>query len=126
MKLLLDSHALMWAAFAPERLSPAAIAAILAGGNTTSVSAISPYELEFKKSIGKLSFPLVSNWEAALSGLGLCMLPISVAHGVAAARLPLHHRDPWDRLLVAQAASEGMVLVSSDRSLQPYGVATLW
>lgn len=126
MRLLLDSHALLGAAFGPETLSAAVRDAIVAPDNMVHVSAISPYELELKKSLGKLAFPDVADWRTLIESLRLRVLEINVQHGVTAARLPRHHKDPWDRLLVAQALVEGFQLVTKDRRLAQYKAATFW
>lgn len=126
MNLLLDSHAVLAIAFDPPKLSHRARDAIQAPGNGVFISAISPYELELKKALGKLSYPDVADWGTLAAQVGWQALPISLAHGVAAARLPYHHGDPWDRLLIAQAMFEMLTLVSSDKRIARYGVPTLW
>lgn len=126
MNLLLDSHAVLAIAFDPPKLSNRARDAVQAPGNSVFISAITPYELELKKALGKLIFPDVADWSTLAAQAGWQALPISVAHGVAAARLPHHHGDPWDRLLVAQAMLEMLTLVSSDKRIARYGVAMLW
>jgi PIN domain nuclease of toxin-antitoxin system len=123
---LLDSHAVLAAAFDGSQLSTKARAVIESKQDIVFVSAISPYELELKRSLGKMSFPAVADWDALIVRMQLDVLPISVLHGVTAARLPQHHKDPWDRVLVAQAMVESLTLVSCDRHIRQYAVATLW
>jgi PIN domain nuclease of toxin-antitoxin system len=84
------------------------------------VSAASVWEIEIKRAIGKLNAP--ADLEQALSANNFVALPITVAHSIAAARLPRHHDDPFDRMLVAQAALESLTLLSSDWRLKDYGV----
>jgi PIN domain nuclease of toxin-antitoxin system len=126
VRYLLDSGPLLQALFNHADL-PARIALLLSDpANEFFVSAVSPYELELKKSIGKLPFPDVPDWPAVLGNNFFLSLPVETRHGVLAARLPLHHRDPWDRLLIAQALAEGLVVVTSDRLFAAYGVPTVW
>lgn len=125
MKLLLDSHALIWALFAAPQLSEGARAALENQGNTVLVSPVSVYELEVKRALGKFPFPAIE-WEKAISAAGFELLAPNVPTWAAAARLPLHHRDPWDRLLIAQALDAGATFVTSDSFVERYGVPTLW
>ena len=108
------------------RLSANARTAIADVANVLFVSAVSPYELEWKKALGKLAFPDVGNWRQALHDAGYQELPLTVSHAQHAARLARIHRDPWDRLLVAQAQTEQLTLVTADGKLSQYGVPTLW
>jgi PIN domain nuclease of toxin-antitoxin system len=126
VNLLLDSHAVLAIAFDPPKLSNRARDAIQAPGNVVFISAISPYELELKKALGKLGFPSVVDWSVLAAQAGWQVLAVSISHGVNAARLPQHHGDPWDRLLVAQAMVEAMTLVTSDKRIVRYSVPTLW
>lgn len=126
MRLLLDTHVLVWATVASHRLSPQARRLIADPDNDRLVSAASAYEIEFKRTrdaelgrmptdLGDLRGTLVFDW-----------LPIDEDHAVRAGRLPRHHGDPWDRLIVAQSMIENLVVVSSDRALALYGVRTEW
>lgn len=124
MRLLLDSHIVHDVLFNSARLPGTTRAALMDPANEVFVSAITPYELELKRAIGKLSFPLVGDWAALIRLTGFEILDITIAHGVGAARLPLHHRDPWDRMLVAQAVHEALVLATNDQSIKRYGVPT--
>lgn len=123
MKLLLDTHVLLWALAEPERLSDRARSAIEARRNTLYVSAASAWEIEIKRSLGKLEAP--EALEDALASLGASELPIRLAHAEALRALPMHHRDPFDRMLVAQARVESLVLISADPLLACYGVTTI-
>lgn len=124
MRLLLDTHVLIWAASDPDRLAPAARQAILAPRNDLYVSPISIWEISIKQSLGRIDFPL-DDIEGVLDALGLEVLAISVAHAVAAGSLPRHHNDPFDRMLVAQARCEGLRLVTADAAMRSYDVPLL-
>ena len=128
MKLLLDAHALIWAVDDPERLGREAVRALGDSANDRLMSAGSLWEIAIKMSLGKLSLSLSFRpWmDRAIEDLALTVLPITVDHADRQSRLPLHHRDPFDRLLVAQAQAEGMVLVSADAVLDGYGITRLW
>jgi PIN domain nuclease of toxin-antitoxin system len=119
MRLLLDSNVMLWwAGLDACKLSDAAASAI-ADADTVMVSFASVWELEIKRSIGKLVFPF-DDWDA-VTARGAGLLPITLEHIQIATRLPLLHKDPFDRMLVAQAICEDLVLLSSDRRLRGYG-----
>ena len=105
-----------------ERLSPAARVAIADGGNDVSVSAASVWEISIKAQAGKLDVPtdVVGDTQEQFR-----LLPISAAHAWAAGALPLHHRDPFDRMLVAQARAEGLTIATRDPRFDPYDVPLL-
>lgn len=123
MKLLLDSHTMLWMLAGPERLSGVASAAIAAEENEVLVSVVSPWELEIKRAKGKLE--LHEELGPALASLNVRLLPITLAHVLAVESLPRHHGDPFDRILVAQALVEGLTLVTADRAMREYPIATL-
>ncbi|HLI32962.1 MAG TPA: type II toxin-antitoxin system VapC family toxin [Solirubrobacteraceae bacterium] len=124
-RLLLDTNVVLWLLLGQRSKVPGATAAELeAPGNAVSVSAASVWEIAIKRSLGKLELP--SHWCAALLRLDLDHLPITALHAAEVERLPLHHRDPFDRLLIAQAKTERMALVSADARLKHYGVEVLW
>jgi PIN domain nuclease of toxin-antitoxin system len=110
VRLLLDSQAVLLTMTAQSKIPRKASAAIADQGNVVFVSAVTPYELEWKKALGKLSFPHVADWPQALRDAGYLELRIDVQHSHRAALLPRHHRDPWDRLVVAQALAESLIL----------------
>ncbi len=124
MRLLLDTHALIWTAADPTRLSERAVAAITDPGNDVYVSAVSGWEVAIKRARGRLRFPDVDR--DLLRTLRLAELPITLRHAVEAGHLPAHHRDPFDRMLVAQARVDDLMLVTRDRLLEPYDVALWW
>jgi PIN domain nuclease of toxin-antitoxin system len=128
LKLLLDTHVLLWSVSDPARIAPEARAQIEEPANVRLISAASAWEIATKHALGKL--PLREPPDAFLrrAGTDLCAdeLPITARHALLSASLPNHHRDPFDRLLVAQAIVEGATLVTADHMLPPYGVALLW
>ncbi len=124
MKLLLDTHAALWWLCGDERVGAAAAAQLADASNQVLLSAAVVWEVAIKRSLGKLEAP--DDFAPTLVGAGALPLPVSLAHAAAVESLPWHHRDPFDRLLVAQAAIEGAVVVSREEALRPYGVPTLW
>ncbi len=124
MRLLLDTHVALWSLGEPTRLSADARTAIVDADSDVFASAVSLWEIAIKRKLGKLQAP--DDVPERLASKGYTDLVVTCAHGWAAGALPLHHRDPFDRLLIAQAQLEGLVLVTADRRLAAYGVATLW
>jgi PIN domain nuclease of toxin-antitoxin system len=122
VRLLLDSHAALWALIGSERFGPAARKATL-DAELVVVSVVTPWELGIKQALGKLHLPdgIVSAFEAS----GFEILPISSRHATDAPALPPHHRDPFDRMLIAQAKCEGLVIVTADHQFDAYDVETL-
>lgn len=119
MTLLLDTHVFLWWLDDPALLSDAARAAIGDGRNTVYISAAVVWEIVIKRSLGKLDAP--DDLEAAMAVNRFLPLPVTVHHALAVAALPNVHRDPFDRLLVAQAVHEGIKLVSRDPNILLYG-----
>jgi PIN domain nuclease of toxin-antitoxin system len=128
MRLLLDTHALIWWLAGSEDLSASAKAAISDQTNEIYVSAVSAWEIATKYRMGKLPDAqiLAVDFDATIAAQGFRELPISVRHGQLAGGLPLSHRDPWDRMLAAQATLESMSLVSRDEIFDHCGVSRLW
>lgn len=128
MRLLLDTHALLWWLAGDAALSPTAKAAIEDEDNGIFVSAASAWEISTKHRIGKLSGAgaIVADLRGAIVGQGFIELPISVQHGQIAGSLPGPHRDPFDRMLIAQAMLDTLVLVSNEQPFDAYGVSRLW
>ncbi|MCW2636631.1 MAG: PilT protein putative toxin of system [Blastococcus sp.] len=122
MKLLLDTHALLWWLDDDARLAQSAREAI-AEAESVAVSAASAWEISIKQAIGTLRGP--DDLAAELAANGFTGLPITVAHARAAGALPPHHADPFDRMLVAQSRLEGLTLVTRDDRLAAYGIAHL-
>lgn len=127
MRLLLDTHVLLWALAEPDELSTSARRAIADGGNDVAVSAASLWEIAIKYALGKLQLPEVpSAWlPPALEQLGVEVLPIGATHALEVEALPALHRDPFDRMIVAQARIDGFTVVTRDPAVMAYGVATL-
>jgi PIN domain nuclease of toxin-antitoxin system len=123
LRLLLDTHALLWALAEPKRLSTTAREAITSADSVVLASSASAWEIAIKRALGKLEAP--ADLEAVLDQTGIETLPITVAHALAAGALPLLHSDPFDRMLVAQARIEGLTLVTRDPHLGAYDVAVL-
>jgi len=123
VKLLLDTHVLLWALEAPGSLRPAAREAIENPRNPVLVSAASAWEMGVKTAIGKLRTP--DDIVGQLRQKRFTPLHVTVEHGIQVGRLPLHHRDPFDRLLVAQAQLEGLTIVTRDPRIERYDVQTL-
>lgn len=121
MKLLLDTHLLLWAASQPERVPAAAHKLIADAGNELLFSAASLWEVAIKSGLGRNDFSVDARvLRRGLLDNGYGELPIVSAHAVAVAGLPPIHRDPFDRLLVAQATIEGIVLLTSDALVAQY------
>jgi PIN domain nuclease of toxin-antitoxin system len=128
MKLLLDTHTFLWLVEGSPNLSAAAQAALASPTNDLYLSVASVWELAIKTSIKKLALsdPLdlfVRKWTAVYR---VAPLAIETPHALAVAGLPDHHRDPFDRMLIAQAQVEGMTLVSGDAKFAPYPESILW
>jgi PIN domain nuclease of toxin-antitoxin system len=123
LRLLLDTNAVIWWLEESDRLGAAARNAIEDGNNQVFVSAVTACEMAIKSSIGKLRTP--TDLEQQIVASSFTDLPVTVQHGVAVQALPLHHRDPFDRILIAQAQCEGLTLVSRDRRFSEYDVPVL-
>jgi len=120
VSLLLDSHALLWALHAPERISADARDLIRDPERAVYFSAASVWELELKAARGKLDLP--DDWLDAAQRTGFLELPVSAEDARASARLPWHHADPFDRVLVAQALGRGLRIATRDPLMAAYGV----
>jgi PIN domain nuclease of toxin-antitoxin system len=128
MKLLLDTHAFLWFILKDPRLSATADQLIADPANTLYVSPTSYWEIAIKIAIGKyaLNSPYQSFLEDAIAQNDFTILNIEIKHTAVLTTLPMHHRDPFDRLLIAQAMVEQMPIVSADAVLDPYGIQRLW
>ncbi len=129
MKLLVDTQCWLWWFAQPERLSEEAIALLADETNEVWFSVASIWEMGIKVAIGKLPLPesIDSYISSRMVQLGARSLEISVTHALRAAALPLHHRDPFDRMLIAQAQLENLTLVSADAMFKQYNdFSILW
>ena len=128
MKLLLDTHALLWFLGGSDRLSAHARTVVEDLSSTRLFSVAGAWEIAIKASLGKLSLntPFSQLIPGQLHANAIELLPIHPAHMAALVSLPFHHRDPFDRMLVAQATVEGAALVSADPALDAYGVRRIW
>lgn len=123
MKLLLDSHVVVWWAVYPGRLRKLTRDAIISPDNEIFLSAATVWELGLKIARGKLALP--DDYAPRLLEHGFDELAVSIAHARCSVTLPLLHDDPFDRLLIAQALEEGLMLVTSDQAILRYDVPTL-
>ena len=128
MRLLLDTHTFLWFVWDDPQLSLTAKSAIESQENEIYLSAVSPWEVSIKVSTGKLSIgqEVEAYFDEHLSRNLITLLPISLAHVGRVAVLPFHHKDPFDRLLIAQSLTEPLQLVSADTMFDRYGVARIW
>jgi len=128
MKVLLDTHAFIWWDGNPTRLSPHVLALCQNRDNTLMLSVASIWEMQIKLQLGKLTMkmPLAELIESQQQTNNLEILPITLTHVLALQNLPLHHKDPFDRLLIAQAGIEEAVLISGDAAFAKYDVRLMW
>jgi PIN domain nuclease of toxin-antitoxin system len=127
MTILLDTHILIWSMVEPDRLSRRARLAIENPKNRVLISAAVAWELAIKVKAGKFSpASLIDQLDRLLEQAAFLELAITIEHATSAGSLALHHRDPFDRLLVAQARSLQIPIVSADAILDKYGVERLW
>lgn len=128
LRLLLDTHALIWWLAGDEALSRRAREAVADEGNAIAVSAASAMEVATKFRIGKLpgAERLTRDFEAIVASQGFTELPISIRHARLAGEMNIGHKDPFDRFLIAQALSENMVLVSNEALFDAFAVQRLW
>ena len=124
MKLLLDTHVLLSLFSSDDRISPAGLAAMERADAELIVSAVSVWEIAIKRSIGKLEAP--ENVIERIDEAGGRILTITPQHAHATGELPLYHRDPFDRLLIAQAQLEGCTIVTGDSAFSAYDVPVVW
>lgn len=127
MRVLLDTHTLIWW-LENRELTKTAKKIISSAKNEVWVSAASAYEISFKVTLGKLPgcAPLIPKFSETLMTEGFRHLECTIRHGIEAGRLPLNHRDPFDRLLAAQAIVENMAIVSNDEKLSALGAKRVW
>ncbi|MBI3185008.1 MAG: type II toxin-antitoxin system VapC family toxin [Myxococcales bacterium] len=127
MKLLLDTHVVLWSASEPQNLSSVALAALEDGANEVLVSVVSAWEIAIKQSLGKLDLPKpAERWlPEVLRRTGFEVAELGLSAALRVRGLPWHHRDPFDRLLIAHALEDGYTLVTRDGVLAEYGVPLL-
>jgi PIN domain nuclease of toxin-antitoxin system len=124
-RLLLDTNVVVWLLLGDRsRVSETARTALEDEGNEVIVSAATVWEIAIKRALGKLTID--DGWARTLARLDFDALPVTAIHAEAVEHLPWHHRDPFDRLLVAQATSERLALVSADSRLAAYGAELVW
>lgn len=128
MRYLLDTHTFLWWATDPRHLSANCQQVFLQAESVILLSVISAWELQIKIQAGKLNLtlPLPQLLQEQIAQNNLRLLPIHLSHVLALAQFPLHHRDPFDRLLAAQAQVEEATLLTRDVAFEPYAVSTLW
>ena len=125
MRLLLDTHVFVWFLAETGRIPGRLMAVLIDPAHIVHVSAVSIWEVAIKSGLGKLALPL-DRLVALIDDAGFSELPVVSAHALAIRHLPLLHRDPFDRLLIAQARHERLTLVTRDPDVRRYPVDTLW
>lgn len=127
MKLLLDTHIFIWWADQPEKLSPTALSALEDEANELLLSVASVWEMQIKIQLGKLklSLPLKDLVKNQQETNNLTVSPVALTHVLALDALPFHHKDPFDRLLIAQSIEEDLTLVTADTQFSAYSVKLL-
>jgi len=123
LRLLLDTHALLWTLITPGRLSRRTAEAIEAPDTDVFVSIVSPWEMAIAKARGRMDPP--DDLDEQLAQRRFALLPVTLRHTRMIASLPHHHRDPFDRMLVAQAQVEGLTIVTVDRAMRRYPVSLM-
>ena len=123
MRLLLDTHILLWSLTEPRKLSRRTRDALQDAGNEVFASSVSGWEIAVKRALGKLKAP--ENLEAAVKEQDFIPLNLTFLHAEQAGALPPHHGDPFDRMLIAQAQVEGLILVTRDMHIPLYGIRTM-
>lgn len=127
MNYLVDAHVLVWALDSPDKLSKNAVVVLENPENNLLISAGTMWELSIKFGLGKLSLSMpFRNWmEKGFTDLGLTLMPINLEHSDKQVGLNFYHKDPFDRILVAQALSEGISIISIDSIFDQYGVSRI-
>jgi PIN domain nuclease of toxin-antitoxin system len=128
MKLLLDTHSFIFYVDRPDAIPAAARAALEDSSNDVFLSLVSPWEMQIKSALGKLQLDksAAELVQAELDCGGIQLLSIALRHIQTLSRLPNHHRDPFDRLLIAQAIDEGLTIVTADQTIAKYDAPVLW
>lgn len=128
MDLLLDTHTFIWSYEEPGKLSQKALQELSDPANNLLLSVVSIWEIQIKIQLGKFKFddPLSKVIAEQRQVNGIKVVPIETAHAMYLENLPFHHKDPFDRMLIAQAIVEDLTIVSNDRHFSNYGVKLLW
>ena len=128
MKYLLDTSVWLWSLTASERINKKGRQLLVSGREELYLSAASSWEISIKTALGRLQLaePPVSYVPKRLAAQGIRPLSITHTHALAVSDLPAHHSDPFDRLLIAQAQTEDMVILTADRAFEPYGIEIFW
>ena len=128
MRILLDTQCWLWMHAHPERFNPEALAAVQGERNQLFLSAASAWEIAVKYTLGKLPLPVPPQEyvPSRLQRADTQALPVTHDHALRVATLPFHHRDPFDRLLIAQCQIERLALLTADRQFEPYDLETVW
>ena len=128
MKLLLDTHTFIWWDTDPAQLSQQVLDLCHDQTNTLILSVVTVWEIQIKSQLGKLALdlPLAELVQSQQDANGIQLLPVNLAHVLALDTLPRHHKDPFDRLLIAQANIEGAMLLSKDPAFAAYSVQVVW
>ena len=128
MRLLLDTHTLLWWATDRARLSPVALAVCEDASNVLLLSVVSVWEMQIKTQLGKLTLtiPMATLIDREVNTNGMTLLRVELEHVLALDTLPAYHKNPFDRLLIAQAQLEGAILVTTDGVFARYGISRLW
>ncbi len=128
MKLLLDTHVFLWLNDDPERLSKTVKDLCVSGEHEYYLSIASPWEMQIKSQLNKLSLamPIEELIQKNVQENNIQLLPVELAHIAYLSQLPQHHRDPFDRMIIAQAMLEGMTIVSADLAFSAYSVPLVW
>lgn len=128
MKLLLDTHTFIWWDSEPTKLSASALSACQDQGNTLILSVVSVWEIQIKSQLGKLklNLPLLEIIQSQRQTNNVQILTVELEHVLKLQDLPYHHKDPFDRLLIAQANVEGAQLVSGDAVFSEYPISLIW
>jgi PIN domain nuclease of toxin-antitoxin system len=128
MNLLLDTHTFLWLRFSPDKVSSTALSAYQDEANQVFLSHASVWEMQIKHQLGKLELDidLAELLKEQCEQNSLQLLPVEIIHILGLSKLPFHHKDPFDRLLISQAVTENMSLVSSDEFFSDYEVKVLW
>jgi len=128
MRVLVDTHCWLWQLGEPQRLGEQARAVLSNCTNEAFFSASSAWEIVIKHALGRLSLPLppAEYIPSRMTALGNLSLPVAQTHVLAVAALPPHHKDPFDRILIAQALTEGLQLITADPAMRMYEVPIIW